>query len=73
IQLGAALDGQTLAVAELPKRYGVTAVLLKYPDGKKVKVEEPRPGTVLAKGSEILLVGRREKVQRFERDCGEQR
>lgn len=70
IRLGTALDGQSLAEAQLPKRYSVTAVLLKRTEKDRVVVEEAGPDLKLAGGGILLVVGRREKINRFERDCG---
>jgi trk system potassium uptake protein TrkA len=73
IRLGPVLHGQTLAEAQLPKRYGVTAVLYKRATGDRTTVEEIKADLILANGSALLVVGRREKVNRFEHECGPQR
>ena len=70
IRLGNALDGQTLAEAQLPKHHSVTAVLLKRYVGDKEELEEARSDTRLAAGVDLLVVGERKKVGRFERECG---
>jgi len=71
VKLGPALDGQTLASAQLPKRYGVTAVLLKRSVKDRVIVEETRAELSLSAGAGLLVVGKRDKIARFERECGE--
>lgn len=70
VRLGSALDGQKLATAQLPKRYGVTAVLYKRAEGAQLVLEEITPELQLAAGEVLVVVGRREKINRFERDCG---
>lgn len=70
IRLGEALAGQTLSTAQLPKRFGLTAVLFKRTVQDRLVVEEAVPDLVLAAGGVLLVVGRREKINRFERDCG---
>ncbi|MDD3179287.1 MAG: TrkA family potassium uptake protein [Opitutaceae bacterium] len=70
IRLGPALHGQTLAQAQLPKRYGVTAVLGKQAEGNRLKIDEATAALVLTEGSELLVVGRRDRLNRFERECG---
>lgn len=71
VHLGPALAGQTLAAVQLPHRFGVTAVLLKRPGPDRIVVEEARAGLQLAEGCELLIVGKRDAVGRFERECGE--
>jgi trk system potassium uptake protein TrkA len=70
IRLGPALDGQTLASANLPEKYGVTAVLFKRAVENRLVIEEPAPDLALAENGALLVVGRREKINRFERDFG---
>ncbi|MDP3068709.1 MAG: TrkA family potassium uptake protein [Opitutaceae bacterium] len=70
IPLGPKLHGQTLAAAQIPLRYGITAILLKRADGNRAKIEEATAQLRLAEGSELLVVGAREKLNHFERDCG---
>jgi hypothetical protein len=48
-------------------------VLSKRPDGDRLKIEEANAALVLAEVSELLLVAVREKLNRFERDCGMRR
>lgn len=70
IHLGPALDGKTLAEAQLPKDYGVTAVLLKRRLGDHVAGVEARADTKLDAGNYLIVVGKRDKVGKFERACG---
>lgn len=70
IRLGEALAGQTLATAQLPRRFGVTAVLFKYAVKDRMVIAEVAPDLQLTAGGVLLVVGRREKINRFERDCG---
>jgi trk system potassium uptake protein TrkA len=71
VRLGAALDGQTLAQAQLPRNHGITAVLLKRPAGGGIEVDEARGDLRLAAGCELVVVGKRERIARFERACGD--
>lgn len=70
VLLGPTLHGKTLAQAQLPKHYEVTAVLSKKPNGTKLTIEEPTATLVLTNGATLVVVGTRSKVNRFERDCG---
>ncbi|MBI5768393.1 MAG: TrkA family potassium uptake protein [Verrucomicrobia bacterium] len=70
VRLGPALAGQTLATAQLPRRFGVTAVLFRRPAGDRWEISPAGPALELAAGGVLAVVGRREKVNRFERDCG---
>jgi trk system potassium uptake protein TrkH len=63
----------TFPEAQLQRHYGLTAVLSKRPDGDRLKIEEANAALVLAEVSELLLVAVREKLNRFERDCGMRR
>lgn len=70
VKLGQPLTGHSLAEAQLPKRYGVTAVLLKRPVNARIVVEEAQAELRLEAGAELIVVGRREKIARFDRECG---
>jgi trk system potassium uptake protein TrkA len=72
ITLGKALDGKTLAEAQLPSRYHLNAVLIKRmeKDSTAAVAEEARADVQLQAGCQLLVVGRREKISRFERECG---
>ncbi len=71
IKLGLALHGQTLVQAKLPQRYGITAVLITRPRGnRKTEAIEPSADSILETNDTLMVVGRRENLNRFERDCG---
>ena len=71
IQLGPALHGKTLAEASLPERYRVTLVLLTRGEAKdEAKAFEPAPGLKLLTRDWLFVAGRRENINRFERECG---
>ncbi len=71
VRLGSALEGKTLAEAELPTRYGLTAVLMKRQEGARLIVEEARAAVRLLAGAELFVVGTRKKISHFERECGD--
>lgn len=71
VRLGTALNDQTLAAAQLPKRFGVTAVLIKRSVDNRIVAEDARAEAKLATGVDLLVVGQREKIHRFDRECGE--
>jgi len=74
VRLGPILDGQTLSDAKLPQRYKVTAVLITRPNGKEEpQVFEAAADHTLVTGDTLLVVGRRENINRFEADHGEKR
>lgn len=70
ILLGPKLHGRTLAQVQLPKHYGVTAVLSKRLKGEKLAVEEPTATLMLSEGDTLLVVGTRTHINKFEHDCG---
>ncbi|HEY5043678.1 MAG TPA: TrkA family potassium uptake protein [Verrucomicrobiae bacterium] len=71
VRVGQALDGQTLVEAKLPQRYKVTVVLIARPDGEKeTKPFEPRADFAFATNDTLMVVGRRENINRFEQECG---
>lgn len=71
IRLGPPLHGKTLAEAELREHYGVNVVLLTRP-GPEQKIEaiEPTPELKLALHDFVFVSGLREKINRFEKECG---
>lgn len=71
IRLGPPLHGRTLAESTLRERYGVNVVLLTRsgPD-KKLAALEPAPELKLALNDVIFVSGLREKINRFEKECG---
>ena len=74
VRLGPILDGQTLSDAKLPQRYKVTAVLIMRPNGKsEPQVFEATAEYTFATGDTLLVVGRRENINRFEADHGVKR
>lgn len=74
VRLGAILDGQTLSDAKLPQRYKITAVLITRPNEKgEPQVFEATADYTFAAGDTLLVVGRRENINRFEADHGVKR
>jgi len=60
-------DHHTLAEAKLPQRYKVTVVLIARPDGgEKTKPFEPGADFALMADDAVMVVGRRENINRFE-------
>jgi len=71
VHIGRGLDGQTLAEARLPQLYKVTVVLIARPDGdNKTKPFEPAADFALQANDTVMVVGRRENINRFEQECG---
>jgi trk system potassium uptake protein len=71
VRLGPALHGQTLLQAKLPQRYSITAVLITRPStNTSADVFEAGADFTLAMNDTLMVVGRRENLNRFERDCG---
>ena len=71
VQLGPALHGKTLAEASLPDRYHVTLVLLTRGEAEdEAKVFEPAPDLKLLTRDLLFVSGRRENINKFERECG---
>jgi len=72
IRLGRALHGRTLAEAALRERYHVNVVLLTRPGANNVTVPiEPTPDQTMQQGDMLFVAGRRENLNRFERECGQ--
>jgi trk system potassium uptake protein TrkA len=71
VHLGPQLNGQTLAEAKLPQNYNVTVVLIIRPKGKDEEADtfEPRADFVFATNDILMLVGKRENINRFEKEC----
>jgi trk system potassium uptake protein TrkA len=77
VRLGPKLHGQTLAAAQLPQLYRITVVLIARP-GKNPRPDkdnpsepfEPRGDFTLKTNDTVMVVGRRENINRFEKDCG---
>jgi trk system potassium uptake protein TrkA len=71
IRLGPPLHGQTLAEAGLREKYGINVILLTRPAAKdKIDAIEPQPDLRMALHDVLFVSGLREKINRFERDCG---
>ena len=71
IRLGPPLHGKTLAESSLRERYGVNAVLLTRPSPNgKLDALEPTPLLKLALHDVLFVSGLREKINRFEKECG---
>jgi trk system potassium uptake protein TrkA len=71
VRLGPILDGQTLRDAKLPQRFKVNAVLITRPNGHpEPDVFEASADFRLTANDTILIVGRRENINRFEADLG---
>jgi trk system potassium uptake protein TrkA len=72
IRLGRALHGRTLAEVALRDRYHVNVVLLTRNDAKNMSVPiEPAPDQTMQAGDMLFVAGRRENLNRFERECGQ--
>jgi trk system potassium uptake protein TrkA len=72
IRVGPSLDGKTLADAGLRERYRVNVVLLTRTESKgEASAIEPTPDRAILRGDMLFVAGRRENLNRFERECGE--
>jgi len=71
VRLGPMLAEATLREAKLPQRFKITAVLVTRPNGKpEPEVLEPSADLKLADGDTVLVVGKRENINRFEVEFG---
>lgn len=70
IALGDKLAGQQLDPRRLRADYGVNVVLVQQIDGAKVVVREADAGVELTGGDVLWVIGTREKLNKFERECG---
>lgn len=71
IRLGPPLQGKTLAESALRERYGVNVVLLTRPGpSQKLEALEPRPDLTMALHDVLFVSGLREKINKFENECG---
>lgn len=70
VRIGPALHGQTLAELNLRERYQVNVVLVIRP-GAKAKTRElaAEPSLKLALHDLCIVVGQRESINKFEREC----
>jgi len=71
IRLGPPLHGKTLAESALRERYGVNVVLLTRPGpNKRLEALEPTPGLTMGLHDVLFVSGLREKINKFEKECG---
>ncbi len=71
VKVGATLDGKTLRDLGLRERFRVNVILVLRGRGKgSVETLEPEPDLGLVSGDICLVVGERERINRFERECG---
>ncbi len=71
-RLGRALHERTLAEAALRERYHINVVLLTRNSPKQeIEPIEAKPDQTLLQGDMVIAAGRRENLNRFERDCGQ--
>lgn len=72
IRVGPPLHNKTLAEAALRERYHVNVVLLtrNSPKGEAISIE-PTPDRSMLRGDMMFVAGRREHLNRFERECSE--
>ncbi len=71
IRLGPLLNGKTVAEARLRERYRVNVVLVTRTSAKgETEAVEPTPDRAMLNGDMLFVAGRREHLNRFERECG---
>ncbi len=71
VRLGPGLAGKTLAEARLPQRHHINVVLISRPDGRgREDRREPSVDFRLAQNDTVMVVGRREAINRFEVEFG---
>ena len=71
IRINARLKGLTLEKARLPQNFHVTVVLISRTGPKgTVNDFEPVAEFSLAENDVLLVVGKREKINQFEKECG---
>ncbi len=70
ITLGSKLAGQSLDPRRLRDEFGINVVLVQQMDGTRVVVREATASVELASGDMLWAVGKREKLNKFERECG---
>lgn len=71
IRLGPSLHGKTLAESMLRENYGVNVVLLTRPGAnEKLEALEPTPDLTMALHDVLFVSGLREKINKFEKECG---
>lgn len=71
IRIGKKLDGLKLADASLRQRYGINVVLVtRFNGDQKLIPFEPLPDFQMTSDDMLFVSGLREKINRFERECG---
>lgn len=71
VRLGPGLAEKTLAEAKLPQKYHINVVLISRPGAKgEAKFHEPNVDFRLAQNDTVMVVGRREAINRFEAQFG---
>lgn len=70
VPLGGKLHGQSIVAARLRERYGLTAVLVRQAVEGRAVLREISGEVVLAAGDVLTVAGLRDKLNRFERECG---
>lgn len=71
VRAGPALHGKSLEELGLRERYRVNVVLVTRPGrGETTSHLEPEPGLKLALHDLCIVVGRRESINKFEKECG---
>ena len=71
IRIGPPLHGQTLAESSLRGRFGINVVLMtRAGPGENLEAHEPTPDLRLALYDVLFVSGLREKINKFERECG---
>ena len=71
IRLGPPFHGKSLADAMLRERYHINVVLLTRTGSKgETTAMEPTPDSVMLRGDVLFVSGRREKINKFEKECG---
>jgi trk system potassium uptake protein TrkA len=73
VTLGPKLDGQRLDPVRFRDDHDVKPALVKQAKGDRAVVREADTNVILHAGDVLWLIGTREKLNRFERDCGLQR
>ena len=84
VHLSSVLNGQTLAQARLPEKYGITVVLISrkkvpdepgheehWKDRDAFSDHEPGPDFVMQAGDWLSVAGKRGRIDKFISQCGE--
>lgn len=71
VRLGSGLSEKTLAEARLPQKHHINVVLISRPGDKgEANLHEPSVDFRLAQNDTVMVVGRREAINRFEAQFG---